>query len=390
MSSKDPSASAPPHNGAPLPFSRNAITTEAEATPDLSHKSVGALLRDARTRKGLSPADLAQSLNLDLRIVELIEANRLDEAPEPIYVRAYLKHWASVLNTDSAQLLAAFEAQRTINPRTDSLNTHARAPLDVMSSRKTTHTAHRNPRARGGRLWGWLVTVLIIAGALTVAALALPNAWQQRLGSLIGLPSGQSTSLLSPPSGAGRTPLTVEIPMKAATTDTPSVAPESTQATGAPPASAPLDTIPATNGATAQGNTPRSMELPPPPPFGAQQTPALNSGAATTATPAESTANPPTPEQAAAQSPAPANPTDNNLVIKANNADCWVEVRDTQGKRLIYDVLKKGSERTLSGAGPFTVILGNPSAVTVLWKGEPVKLGTPNTTTGVVRTKVGG
>ncbi|OYY38363.1 MAG: hypothetical protein B7Y58_05820 [Halothiobacillus sp. 35-54-62] len=130
MSSKDPSALPSSHNGAPLPFSRNAITPDAVATPDLSSQSVGALLRDARTRKGLSPGDLAQSLNLDLRIVELIEANRLDEAPEPIYVRAYLKHWAGLLDIDGAQLLAAFEAQRSINPRTDSVNTHARAPLD--------------------------------------------------------------------------------------------------------------------------------------------------------------------------------------------------------------------------------------------------------------------
>ncbi|OYY31851.1 MAG: hypothetical protein B7Y58_10700, partial [Halothiobacillus sp. 35-54-62] len=90
------------------------------------------------------------------------------------------------------------------------------------------------------------------------------------------------------------------------------------------------------------------------------------------------------------QTAPPAVPVDNHLVITANSADCWVEVQDAKGKRLVYDVLKKGSERSLSGAGPFTVILGNPSAVTVLWKGEPVKLGAPNTTTGVVRTQVGG
>lgn len=383
MSSTDPST--PSHSGAPLVFSRNAVPPEAVATPDLSHKSVGALLRDARTLKGLSPGDLAQSLNLDLRIVELIEANRLDEAPEPIYVRAYLKHWASVLDTDSGQLLAAFEAQRSLNPRTDSLNTHARAPLDVLSNRKTTHTTHRNPRARGGRLWGWLVTTLIIAGALTVAAFALPSAWQQRIGSLFGLPAGQSTSLLSSPSGSERTPLAVEIPMKAAT-QIPALAPEATQ----PPASVPLDATPATISPTVQGTASLSAGLPPPPPFGAQEPPVPNVGIATTATPAGSAANPPTPEPAAPQARAPANSADNTLVIKANTADCWVEVQDAKGKRLIYDVLKKGNERTLSGAGPFTVILGNPSAVTVLWQGAPVKLGTPNTTTGVVRTKVGG
>lgn len=389
MSSKDPSALPSSHNGAPLPFSRNAITPDAVATPDLSSQSVGALLRDARTRKGLSPGDLAQSLNLDLRIVELIEANRLDEAPEPIYVRAYLKHWAGLLDIDGAQLLAAFEAQRSINPRTDSVNTHARAPLDMMPSRKTSRTAHRNPRARGGRLWGWLVTVLIVAGALTVAALALPSAWQQRISSLLGMSSAQNTHLISPQLGSGQAPIAIEIPMKAAGTEAASEAPQS------PPmvstmAGSPQDTTPATNGLTEPGNPPQSSELPPPPPLGAQATPALNPSAATTTAPVNSATNLQTPTPAAPQTAPPAVPVDNHLVITANSADCWVEVQDAKGKRLVYDVLKKGSERSLSGAGPFTVILGNPSAVTVLWKGEPVKLGAPNTTTGVVRTQVGG
>jgi cytoskeleton protein RodZ len=268
-------------------FSRNAVTSDAVATQDLSHNSpnnppnnsLGALLRDARARKGLSPGDLAQSLNLDLRIVELIEANRLDEAPEPIYVRAYLKHWASLLDTDAAQLLAAFEAQRTINPRADSLNTHARAPLDVMSSRKTTHSTHHNPRARGGRLWGWLATLLIIAGALTVAALALPSAWQQRIGSLIGFPQSQNTSLISPPSSAEQAPIAIEIPMSGAVNAPNASAPAATLSPSAPPAAVPLNTITTTNGSTESSRAPLSAGLPPPPPFGAQESPALNSTA---------------------------------------------------------------------------------------------------------------
>jgi cytoskeleton protein RodZ len=342
-------------------------------------------LREARTRKGLSPGDLAQSLNLDLRIVELIEANRLDEAPEPIYVRAYLKHWAGLLETDAAQLLAAFEAQRTINPRTDSLNTHARAPFDVMSSRKTTH---RNPRARGGQVWGWLATLLIIAGALTVAVLALPSAWQQRISSLIGIPQGQGTSLNSPQLSSEHAPIAIEIPMHGSVDRAPSGTTEAASPAGTSPAAVSADTT--TNGSTESSNTPLSSGLPPPPPLGAQESPALSSTKPAVATPPDNAPSLQTPAPVTAQVPPPVSSADNNLVIKVNNADCWVEVQDAMGKRLIYDVLKKGSERSLPGAGPFSVILGNPNAVTITWKGEPVKLGTPNATTGVVRTKVGG
>ncbi len=395
MPSNDPSAThkaaSNPSGGAPLVFSRNAATSDAVTAKEPAHNSpqnnLGALLRDARNSKGLSPGDLAQSLNLDLRIVELIEANRLDEAPEPIYVRAYLKHWAGLLDTDAAQLLAAFEAQRTINPRTESLNTHARAPLDVMSSRKATHTPHHNPQARGGRVWGWLATVLIIAGVITVAVFALPSAWQQRIASLIGLPQSQNTRLIAPQSSAEPAPIAIDIPMNGAVSTPNASAPAAGSSPSALPAAAPTEAIPATNRSTESSQTALSGGLPPPPPFGAQESPGLNPTTQAQANPPAANAADSAPNLPA---PAPATAADNNLVIKANSADCWVEVQDAKGKRLIYDVLKKGSERSLPGAGPFSVILGNPAAVTVLWKGEPVKLGAPNTTTGVVRTKVGG
>ncbi|OYY38364.1 MAG: hypothetical protein B7Y58_05825, partial [Halothiobacillus sp. 35-54-62] len=131
--------------------------------------------------------------------------------------------------------------------------------------------------------------------------------------------SVQNTHLLSPQVGSGQAPIAIEIPMKAAGTEAASEAPHPTPMVSTM-AGSPQDTSPATSGLTEPGNPPQSSELPPPPPLGAQATPALNPSAATTAAPA------------APQTAPPAVPVDNHLVITANSADCWVEVQDAKGK----------------------------------------------------------
>ncbi|MHB1229731.1 MAG: RodZ domain-containing protein [Halothiobacillus sp.] len=381
-------------SSAPLVFNRPAAIEPARSEAS-NNKNLGVLIREARTAKGLTPADLAQSLNLSLRIVELIEANRLDEAPEPIYIRAYLKHWAGLLNADLVLWLAAFEAQRSVNPKTDILKTPARAPLEIMSTRKASHSPHR-PRARSGRVWGWLVTLLIVAGSLTVAALALPNPWRQWIsGLLLGGHSVQSATLNATIPLHADAPIPISIPIQSAAeasktqplglTTHPSE-PENAQ-DGA--VAAPSPTNPLENAKPLAG-------LPPPPSLVAPattnpQTPDAQTLAHTAVSSGVQGESASTAVTAVAPyDTKPANGLADNLVIKANTADCWVEVRDAAGKRLVYDVLKKGSERSVSGAGPFSVILGNAAAVSVTWKGEPVKLGTSNATTGVARTQVGG
>ncbi|MHB8921332.1 MAG: helix-turn-helix domain-containing protein, partial [Halothiobacillus sp.] len=363
-------------SSAPLAFNRPAAIESAQSEAS-SSKNLGVLIREARAAKGLTPADLAQSLNLDLRIVELIEANRLDEAPEPIYIRAYLKHWAGLLDANPALWLAAFEAQRSVNPNTDTLKMQARAPLDIMSTRKANHSPHR-PRARGGRVWGWLVTLLIVAGLLTVAALALPNPWRQWISGLLsGSHSGQSAALNATTPLQTNAPIPISIPIQSAAEESKTQPLELTT-----PPSEPKN---AQDGAVAGPSPANPLEnakplasLPPPPPLVAPtttnphtsdaQTPAhtaVSSGVqGKSASTAVTAATPETPHDTK-----PANSSADNLVIKANTADCWVEVRDAAGKRLVYDVLKKGSERSVSGAGPFSVILGNPAAVSVTWKG---------------------
>jgi cytoskeleton protein RodZ len=50
--------------------------------------------------------------------------------------------------------------------------------------------------------------------------------------------------------------------------------------------------------------------------------------------------------------------------------DSWVEIYDSRGERLFYDVASAGSVQSVSGRGPLRVVLGNAAGVTVEVDGE--------------------
>ena len=64
----------------------------------------------------------------------------------------------------------------------------------------------------------------------------------------------------------------------------------------------------------------------------------------------------------------PAKETHLKLVL-AN--DSWVEVYDSRGERLFYDVASAGSVQAIEGRPPLRVVLGNASAVSVQVDGQP-------------------
>ena len=50
--------------------------------------------------------------------------------------------------------------------------------------------------------------------------------------------------------------------------------------------------------------------------------------------------------------------------------DSWLDVRDGQGRRLAYEMGRRGTQRTITGQAPFQVFLGNWSGVTIAYGGE--------------------
>jgi cytoskeleton protein RodZ len=90
------------------------------------------------------------------------------------------------------------------------------------------------------------------------------------------------------------------------------------------------------------------------------------------AAPAAAPANAPdansAPREAAPDaSPAPARVTRLTLEL---SGESWVEVYDSRGERLYYDVASAGSVQSIEGRGPLRVVLGNAAGVSVQVDGQ--------------------
>ena len=80
------------------------------------------------------------------------------------------------------------------------------------------------------------------------------------------------------------------------------------------------------------------------------------------------------PPSAASDSPVQgASDTDVELRLRSRSVS-WVEVTDRGGRRLLYELVSPGPERTVRGQPPLRLLLGNAPAVDVLYNGAPVSL----------------
>jgi cytoskeleton protein RodZ len=90
-----------------------------------------------------------------------------------------------------------------------------------------------------------------------------------------------------------------------------------------------------------------------------QQQPAATTGAASA-----------TNGTAATTATTAAAPKPNTITLKFSG-ESWVEISDVSGARLLMDMIKANDSRTVTGAAPFKVLLGNSPAVAIEYNGAP-------------------
>jgi len=95
---------------------------------------------------------------------------------------------------------------------------------------------------------------------------------------------------------------------------------------------------------------------------------AAGSAGGVPSTSAEGAANATRRDASADAAPPPVRATRLRLVL-ANES--WVEVYDSRGERLFYDVASAGSVQSIEGRPPLRVVLGNAAAVSVQVDGQP-------------------
>ncbi len=78
--------------------------------------SIGALLVNARKAASLSQVDVAEQINLPLRIVKALEADDFDNLPEATYIRGYLRNYARIVGINADLLINTFKEQHHQEP----------------------------------------------------------------------------------------------------------------------------------------------------------------------------------------------------------------------------------------------------------------------------------
>ncbi len=98
--------------------------------------------------------------------------------------------------------------------------------------------------------------------------------------------------------------------------------------------------------------------------------PAVTTADTATDQPTTQTTTSATETPAAAAVDASANATINLSL----SAECWVDVVDATGKRLVFGSRQAGEQLNLRGVAPIKVLLGNAAAATLNFNGEAIDL----------------
>lgn len=232
-------------------------------------RSIGARLRGARERRGLTVLQAAEKLHVDARVLEALEADNFAALGAPVYVRGHLRRYAEFLGEPPPVL----------------------EPESAASAPDLTRIPHREP----DRESPLVLPALIVLGVFAAVGLLW---WAATL------PGVRPEPVAHPPASAVQAPGTAS--MREATV---AVRPEPVVPPGAH--------LAVVSGAAAPGEA--------------------------------------------------------RLALKFSDAS-WVEVYDAGGRRLLEGLGPADSARTLSGAPPLRVVLGNAPAVAMQLNGHPVTL----------------
>lgn len=383
-------------------------TLGPSATP---RPATGALLVDARKRKGLSVADVAGALRIRQVYLEAIEQGRLSDLPGAAYALGFVRTYAEYLGLDGNEIVRRFKDEADELGR----KTELVFPLPLSE----------------GRFPGRIVILVSIGLALFIYGVWHYTASRDR--SMVELVPPPPTASQPAKPGDGKPvevpaaqPETAAAPAEPAkptepvkSVETPSPTPTASVAVPVPPPA--LTPAPAPSPAPAASSTPVQTPAPPsaaapaatptPPttsaPVAAANPPPTSSkppasAATTTAAPAPATnapaaapppvsanapqANPPPPAVAAAGAgtagtpPAQTASSDTSKVfgdesagvriqLKAK-AETWIQVTDENGEVVAMRTLKPGETYRVPNRNGLTLFTGNAGGLDVTVDGK--------------------
>jgi cytoskeleton protein RodZ len=298
-----------------------------------STESLGAWLARTRAGHGAEPRDMARQLGLNPTIILALEADDFARLGPPIFVRGYLSLYARLLDLPEAAVLERYREQSDASREPP--------PLKVM------HSSERQTRIRDLR---GILYLLVVIGLGWTAIRHLDALDPGRL--LAWWPRSEQAG--TPPPASKPMAATTQTQYPFQSTPAEATRESSPPAPSEPPPAPSPEPASASAIALAPPPVPAASE-PAPAPGLASVIPALAPAAL------EETGGSSTPDA----------PSGARLLLQFSE-DCWVQVKDAQGKVLVNGLMKANTTTALSGPAPFTVTLGNAPAARIALDDRPV------------------
>lgn len=313
---------------------------DTTALPAEAPSHIYAALTRAREAKQLSVADVAAHLKLTPRQINALEQADFANLPSKTFVRGFVRNYAKFLELEPEPFLAALDATQPSEPA-------EKVPNHAERTRQTAPKSDEVEISRGHR--SWLKYALGLSG-LAIAIMVGASIIEYRLQDKKTEPAAVPLTLPPPPSPTPPPATSNTAPAENAGT----VQPTTPSPTNPPIANAPAAPV------TTPANTPVPVPAPAPPP-------------AVVPTPP-----PPSPEvvkpapQAADNKPTETNKS--GAIQLSSKQDAWVQITDSQGKKIFSGTLTAGKNEVLDGKPPFKLIVGNAKSVTLNYHGKAVAL----------------
>ncbi|EOK5710267.1 cytoskeleton protein RodZ [Vibrio parahaemolyticus] len=300
--------------------------TEHENTNEVPLSiEAGTLLKNKRESLGMTQKQVADRLRLRVSVIEDIENNRFESQQVATFTRGYLRSYAKFVGLDEKVVLVALEQTADVKPKEQEIEMQS-------FSRKTKHEKH-NSRIM---LLTWVIAIVIIG-------ISAAWWWQNQQDNSLAQVVAEANVETSQPSAD-------EIADIDLMTEEELIA------------STPAELAASNNTASESSiNAAQTDEVVP---------------AETEESTTEATQEPVAVIEAAeeVQEASPVVPEGMTLLTMKFKADCWIQVKDTNGKTLVSGTQKPGQDVELTGKAPFKVILGAPEGVTMTFASEPVDL----------------
>lgn len=157
---KPPLRLRPPRRARHRAGQRTEPAPAAEGEAPEPPRGPGATLRQARRAAGLDVADVAEMLNLRDAVVQAIEEDRFDDLPARTFARGYVRSYASLLNVNATDAVAAYERAA---PTMKAAPPRPTLPGNAPSLREI-------PVRRPALIFGGVVVLIVLTAAGVLAA----------------------------------------------------------------------------------------------------------------------------------------------------------------------------------------------------------------------------